>query len=201
MNKVLCGFKILKSLSYTVPSPVVEVTTLNIPTLGQSTTLQCNAFSVRGISSRVDIIWTTGSTTVRRVDGVIPNITNTSAIYSDLLITQPLRIPDDGRVYQCTVIFNTSPRIVRSRFITLDFPGEYSMQISFTISIHIMSLFILQFHLATSQMVVVETHSIKLSPSQTVAQSSLVCHMTWIVDVNHVLLVQVSIIIWSLPGD
>jgi len=114
------------TLSNTVPSPIVVATTLNTPTLGQSTTLQCTAISVRGISSRVDIIWTTGNTTVRRVDGIIPNITSNSAIYSDLLVTQPLRIPDDGGVYQCTVIFNTSPRIVRSRFIILDFPGEYT---------------------------------------------------------------------------
>ena len=121
----------------------MEVTTLTTPTLGQSTTLQCNGISVRGISSRVDIIWTTGNTTVRRVDGIIPNITNNSAIYSDLLVTQPLRIPDDGRVYQCTVIFNTSPRIVRSRFIILDFPSKYSMHIYYTvtISIYIMSLY------------------------------------------------------------
>jgi len=103
----------------------VVVTTLSTPTLGQSTTLQCTAIGVRGISSRVDIIWTTGNTTVRRVDGVMPNITNNSAIYSDQLVIQQLRIPDDGRVYQCTVIFNTSPRVVRSRFIILDFPGEY----------------------------------------------------------------------------
>ena len=129
MNKILCGIK-MNTLSYTVPLPVVEVTTLNTPTFGQLTTLQCNVISVRGISSRVDIIWTTGNTTVRRVDGIIPDITNNSAIYSNLLVTQPLRVRDDGRVYQCTVIFNTSPRIVRSRFIILDFPGEYSTHIN-----------------------------------------------------------------------
>ena len=126
MNKILCGIK-MNTFSYTVPLPVVEVTTLNTPTLGLSTTLQCSAISVRGISSRVDIIWTTGNTTERRVDGIVPDITNNSAIYNDLLVTQPLLIPDDGRVYQCTVIFNTSPRIVRSRFIILDFPGEYTV--------------------------------------------------------------------------
>ena len=109
---------------YTVPSPVVVVSILNTPTLGQSATLQCTAFSVRGISSRVDIVWSDGNTTVRRVDGVLPNIANGSVIYSDVLVTPPLRISDDGRAYQCIVIFNTSPRIVRSRSIVLEFPGE-----------------------------------------------------------------------------
>jgi len=135
------------------------VTTLNTPTLGQSTTLQCTAIGVRGISSRVDIIWTTGNMTVRRVDGVMPTITNNSAIYSDQLVIQQLRIPDDGRVYQCTVIFNTSPRVVRSRFVILDFPGEYIYIYIYNVyTTSTNASYTQQFHLVTSQVVVLEAH-------------------------------------------
>jgi len=63
---------------------------------------------------------------LKRVDGILPDVKSTSAIYSDLLTTSPLSVSDDGRAYQCTVIINscTNSDVVKSKFIVLDFPGE-----------------------------------------------------------------------------
>ena len=42
-------------LFFTVPSPVVEVTSIDAVEFGQATTLECNVIAARGITSRVDI--------------------------------------------------------------------------------------------------------------------------------------------------
>ena len=109
---------------FTVPRPVVQVTSVDAVEFGRTTTLECNAITVRGITSRVDIIWTTGFRTVRRVEGVIASIVNNSVVYSDQFITPPLSANDDGRVYQCQVVINADSRVNAFDSIALDFIGK-----------------------------------------------------------------------------
>jgi len=67
-----------------VPEPEVTVTAPNTQTVGQSLTLTCNAVTVRGITSRVDIIWirATGNNVVQRMDDVTPTTMNSTSLYS-----------------------------------------------------------------------------------------------------------------------
>jgi len=108
-------------LSFIVPRPAVDITNIDNVEFGNATTLECNAMAVRGITSRVDIIWRTGNTTVRRVDGVTANTVSNSAVYTDQLITPPLSVNDNGRVYVCEVRINTAFGI---NSIVLDFIGK-----------------------------------------------------------------------------
>ena len=78
---------------------------------------------MRGITSRVDIIWGNENTIVKRVDGVTGNIVSNSAVYTDQLITPPLSVNDSGRVYICEVKINTTVGVNVSNFIVLDFIG------------------------------------------------------------------------------
>ena len=91
---------------------------------GKATTLECNAIAVRGITSRVDIIWTTGFRTVRRAENVTTSTVNDSVIYSDQFITTPLSVNDKGRVYQCQVVINSNSKITAIGSIVLDFIGK-----------------------------------------------------------------------------
>ena len=111
-------------LFLTVPTPAVRVTSINTAEFGETATLECNAIAARGITSRVDIIWTTGFTTVRRVEGVTTNTTNNSAVYTDQFVTPPLSVNDDGRVYQCQVVINSNFFIRGFGNIVLDFVGK-----------------------------------------------------------------------------
>ena len=108
---------------FTVPSPVVDVASVDSIEFGKATTLQCNVIAVRGITSRVDIFWRNelNSTIIKTVEDVTANIVNNSAVYTDQLVTPPLSVNDSGRVYYCEVSIN------RSRYydsIVLDFIGE-----------------------------------------------------------------------------
>ena len=130
-------------ISILVPTPFVQITvldnetdtsnndtfgngTMNGLTIGDPLTLNCTVTAVRGISSSVDIMWTTGGRVVRRVNNIIPDVDNDSAIYTDTFEISSLTAIDNGRVYQCIVVINASPQVSNSDRFTLTFPGKYS---------------------------------------------------------------------------
>ena len=84
------------------------MTAVGTPTFNQPLILQCTATIVRGITSRVDIIWTTGDTQVRRVNNVTASSNiNSASLYNDSFIIPSLNISDIGSVYQCEVLINS----------------------------------------------------------------------------------------------
>jgi len=100
--------------------------TLGNLTIGDPLTLYCIVTAVRGISSSVDIIWTTGGSVVRRVNNIMADIEyDVSTIYTDSFKISSLSTIDNGREYQCTVVINANPPVNSSDQITLIFDGEY----------------------------------------------------------------------------
>ena len=92
--------------------------------VSQSLTLQCNATTVRGITSRVDIVWSSNGAELRRTEGVNKTyIFDTLVTYTDYYNALQLNTTDDGRVYQCEVFINTSPTLTADSNITLDITG------------------------------------------------------------------------------
>ena len=116
-------------LFFTVPSPVVEVTSIDTVEFGRAATLECNVIAARGITSRVDIAWVILSqnnyTIVRAVEDVTANIVDNSAVYTDQLVTSPLSVNDSGRVYVCAVSINSTIGVSSHDTIVLDFIGKY----------------------------------------------------------------------------
>ena len=106
------------------PPPTVTVTTPNTQTVGQSLTLECSVTTVRGITSRVDIIWRRASTLLRRADNISPTMIS-SLLYTDTYTISQLSTTDDGREYQCEVVINTSPPVMATGSVTLDVMGEF----------------------------------------------------------------------------
>ncbi|XP_065911368.1 uncharacterized protein [Dysidea avara] len=105
----------------TVPFPNVTVTAPNTQTVGQSLTLECSVTTVRGITSRVDIIWSSNGTQLERTEGVsVSSTTDNSVVYTDTYIISQLNTTDDGREYQCEVVINTSPPVMANDSVTLD---------------------------------------------------------------------------------
>ena len=138
----------LYCISFTVPIPFVYVTIsgnnyevsgddssgqdgniIGNLTIGDPLTLDCTVIAIRGISSSVDIIWTTGGRIVKRVDNITPDIENDNAIYTDSFEISSLFTFDNGREYQCTVVINANQPVYSSDQITLISPGEYSMYV------------------------------------------------------------------------
>ena len=97
------------------------MTAPNTQTVGQSLTLQCEVTTVSGITSRVDIVWSSGGGTVlRRINGTTTTAMDNSLVYTDSYTISQLSTTDAGRVIQCEVVINASPSVIASNSITLD---------------------------------------------------------------------------------
>ena len=92
--------------------------------MGQSLTLQCEVTTVRGITSRVDIVWSSDGTELGSTDGVTATMGN-PLIYTDSYDIMLLSTTDDGAVYECEAVINSSPSTTAAtNNITLDVIGE-----------------------------------------------------------------------------
>ena len=101
--------------------------------MGQSLTLQCEVTTVRGITSRVDIVWSSGGTELERMNGVSSTTTNNSLVYTDSYNISQLNTTDEGRVIQCDVVINASPLVMASGNNTLNVTGEYNIMACVTL--------------------------------------------------------------------
>ena len=105
------------------------MTALSNQTVGQSLTLQCNVTTVRGITSTVDIVWRSGGTELKRIDGVSSTTMDNSLVYTDSYTISQLSTTDDGRVIQCGVVINASPSVMANDSIILDVTGKQTTYI------------------------------------------------------------------------
>ena len=116
-----------------VPDPIVSVFVRNIrgvdltaiiaQTVGQPLTLWCVAITVRGITSRVDIVWREGDRVLNRTNGTNAATFGISLMYTSSYNISQLNTTDDGRVIECEVVINASPSVMASGNITLDVTG------------------------------------------------------------------------------
>ena len=96
----------------------------NTQTVGQLLTLQCEVTTVRGITSTVDIVWSSGDTELERVNDVSLTTMDNSLVYTHSYTILQLSTTDDGRVIQCEVVINTNPLIKATNSTTLDVTGK-----------------------------------------------------------------------------
>ena len=98
---------------------------LNTQIVGQSLTLKCEVTTVRGITNRVDIVWSSNDIVLRRINDTMATTMDSSLVYTDSYNISQLSTTDNGRVIQCEVMINASQQIMAS--ITLDVIGMYVM--------------------------------------------------------------------------
>ena len=103
----------------------ISFTTPNTQLVGQPLMLECSVTTVRGITSRVDIVWSSDGVELMKLEGAIVNSTlNDSVIYISSYSIQILSTNDSDRVYQCTMVINTDPPVLAHGSVTLDITGK-----------------------------------------------------------------------------
>ena len=108
-----------------VPDPLVTVDAPSIQIVGDPLTLYCNITTVRGITSRVDVVWSSNGLALRRIEGIQSNLTiNDSILYMDSYTISQLGTVDEGRTYQCGIVINQPIPLTVNGSITLDVTGE-----------------------------------------------------------------------------
>ena len=86
---------------------------------------------VRGITSRVDIIWSRDGTVMSMTNGTVMSTANDTSLTktdSSVVYTDSYTIPQlclcTSDQYQCEVVINTSPPVMATGNVTLDVMGE-----------------------------------------------------------------------------
>ena len=109
----------------TVPIPNVNITAPNNQTVGQSLTLQCEVTAVRGITSTVDIVWSSDGRELEKTNNLSATTMGNSLVYTNNYTFSQLTKTDDDRMIRCEVVINTTPPVNNSEIITLNVIGEY----------------------------------------------------------------------------
>ena len=120
-----CIHKCFYVLNILVASSTTSITVLNTQTVGQSLTLQCKVNTVRGITSRVDIVWSSGGTGLERMNDVSSTTMDNSLVYTDYYTILQLNTTDVDRVIQCEGVINANLPIMANDSITLNVTGKY----------------------------------------------------------------------------
>jgi len=110
-----------------VPTPTVTAMAPSTLTIGQSLTLECSVTAVKGITSRVDIIWTSFNTTLRRINDSSQITMGSSVGYTDSYTIQRLCLVEQSEEYQCSVVINTSPLVMAIGSVTLSKRSKLSL--------------------------------------------------------------------------
>ena len=106
----------------------MTVVAISNQTVGQPLTLECDVATMRGITNRVDIVWSSNGTEVERVEGVnISSITSSTALYKDTYTIPLLRTSDDDKVYQCEVVINSDISMIVKNSIRLTVIGKIDL--------------------------------------------------------------------------
>jgi len=110
-----------------VPSPSVSLTTTETQVIGQPLTLECNITAVRGIISRMDIVWSSNEVELQRTVGAMLHVTtnSNSVIYRDFYTIPQLSANDDNTTVECDAIINVSPPVVVTGNVTLLVRGMF----------------------------------------------------------------------------
>ena len=123
-----CILVLYKLTNYTfcvVPIPNVNVSVTELQIVSQSLTLECSVTTVRGITSRVDIVWSSNSVQVEMVEGAnVTMLSETYTMYEAVYHIPLLSTTDDGRVYQCKAVINTSIPVMNTDDVILDVTGN-----------------------------------------------------------------------------
>ena len=101
------------------------MTALDTQTVGQSLTLQCEVTTVRGITSRVDIVWSSGGTELERMNDTTATTMDDSLVYTDSYNIATLNTSDNNRVIECEIVIDVDPIVTANGTIMLDVIGEY----------------------------------------------------------------------------
>ena len=93
--------------------------------MGQSLTLECSITTVRGITSRVDIVWSSNGSELKRIEGLNhSSITNDSVLYTEFYTIPQLSSLDEYRTITCELFVNTLSPVTVTDSVALNVTGK-----------------------------------------------------------------------------
>ena len=110
---------------FAVPAPLVIASAPEDQIVGQSLILRCDIATVRGVTSRVNIIWSSDGSELQRTEGINASlIANNSVLYSDSYFIVQLNTTDEDRTYWCIAVITTLSPILATDKVVLNINGK-----------------------------------------------------------------------------
>ena len=104
------------------------VAALNEQVVGQPLMLECAMSTPRGISSRVDVVWSRDGVEVEHINDISSNFSSPEVVvYTNIYTIPLLGTYDDDIVYECEVIINSSRPLKIRNDVLLDVFGKCSL--------------------------------------------------------------------------
>ena len=120
------SWSILHSFYYVlVPAPLVILSAPEVQVVGQSLTLKCDITTVKGITSRVDVIWGSGDLELKRTEGInISSMSANSLLYTDFYLISQLSTAHEDTSYKCTVVITGPSPAMATDDVLLNVTGK-----------------------------------------------------------------------------
>ena len=107
----------------------MSISVPNNLTTGQPLTMDCTMVAVRGITSRVDIVWYSSSGQLRSANNVTATIVNaTTALYRDSFNISSLTRQHDGSLYSCQAVIYSEPSLFIYASIRLNVTCKFTIK-------------------------------------------------------------------------
>ena len=115
-----------------VAQPLITISILDDQTVGQSLILQASITTVRGITSRVDIVWSSNGVELNRTQGLNHSSTSIdSVLYIEFYTIPQLSTLDEGRTITCHVTINSMSPVTATDDVTLNVTGKCNLSGSY----------------------------------------------------------------------
>ena len=112
---------------HVVPLPTVTVTAPDSQIIGRPLPLQCEVTTVRGITSRVDIVWRRDGAELERMNDVSLTVMGNSLVYTSFYTITLLISTHKDAVILCEAIINTGDLpVMASHNVTLDASSKFT---------------------------------------------------------------------------
>ena len=106
--------------------PSISVVAPPTQIVGQSLLLECDVVSVKGITSNIDIVWSSDGIVLQTDEGVSLTVrTSTTTNLTSTYLISLLSTSDEDRTYQCEMIINATQPVITADNVTLDVTGVY----------------------------------------------------------------------------
>ena len=99
---------------------------LNNQIVGKPLTLECGATVVRGITSKVDIVWSSNGVEIKRIEGInLSSVANNSKLvqFTDIYTILKLSTSDEDRSFQCNILIGSGLPVNVTDSIILNVTG------------------------------------------------------------------------------
>ena len=88
--------------------------------------MESTVTTVRGITSRVDIVWSSNGLMLKLTEGINhTSVSNNTVIYTDMYTIPQLNTSDEGRNIQCDTFIDSTSTVTATDSVTLNVTGKH----------------------------------------------------------------------------